>query len=244
MALHPTPRQQEALDAYADLQTRAPELFRPRRRRQFILESDAMLHFAVKNDVLLGVLAKTPYVWLVNDLVQTPQPDGSTFTHPYLREIDPPDGQRTRGVVVLATLERPRELGGPAVVLVEQERHATGAVELALPRGFGSPGIDSMAQAKRELREETGFIGEGGALLGSSWTDSGRSDAVVDYVHVSARTGGPSRPEPGEGPIHTRVVTFSELWDSIRSGRTQDGFTLQALALYAASTSKQVTGAH
>ena len=53
------------------------------------------------------------------------------------------------------------------MVLVEQYRHGSDTVELEIPGGVMDPGeIDPVATAVRELREETGFVGENPRILG------------------------------------------------------------------------------
>lgn len=53
------------------------------------------------------------------------------------------------------------------IVLVEQYRHGTQSVELEIPGGVMDPGDASpVATGVRELREETGFVGEGARIIG------------------------------------------------------------------------------
>ena len=53
------------------------------------------------------------------------------------------------------------------LVFVEQYRHGSNTVELEVPGGVMDPGeTDPVATAVRELREETGYVGENARILG------------------------------------------------------------------------------
>ena len=53
------------------------------------------------------------------------------------------------------------------LVMVEQYRHGSNSVELEVPGGVMDPGeTDPVATAVRELREETGYVGENARILG------------------------------------------------------------------------------
>src|SRR5438132_2827350 len=53
------------------------------------------------------------------------------------------------------------------LVMVEQYRHGSNTVELEIPGGMMDPDeTDPVATGVRELREETGYEGEGARLLG------------------------------------------------------------------------------
>lgn len=54
------------------------------------------------------------------------------------------------------------------VVLVEQYRQGSDTVTLELPGGMMDPGESPLAAARRELQEETGYIGGEGALIGAT----------------------------------------------------------------------------
>lgn len=67
------------------------------------------------------------------------------------------------------------------LLLVEQYRHGIGRVTLELPSGTLDDGETPEAAARRELREETGFVAQGWTGQGRLATDPARN---TNYVHV------------------------------------------------------------
>ena len=225
--------QRAALDHYYQLLENYPDLFSGRPQRPIVQEAATLEAFAAEHQVVLGVACETPYVWLLNDLVRSHVPSGATVLHPYLRLIAPPQFASILGpgVVVLATIEA-TDGPGEKVVLVEQERHATGQRELELPRGFGEPGIPAEEQALRELRQETGYTASEATYLGTTLTDSGTTDRAASFFHVRATAAAPAEPEAHEAIVRHVLLSADELWARIDSGEVRDAFTVQALALY------------
>jgi 8-oxo-dGTP pyrophosphatase MutT (NUDIX family) len=209
-----------------------PEWFSGRPRRPIVCDPQILEAFAGEHGVVLGVATETPYLWLLNDLVQSRDRSGATLLHPYLRLVPPPGGITAAGVVVLATVRAAAAEAAESIVFVEQERHATGTLELELPRGFGVPGTAPGVQALRELREETGYAGDRAECLGTTVTDSGTSDGAVSFFHVPVTGSTAVAPEPEEAISRVVLLTREEVWARIDSGALRDAFTVQALALY------------
>ena len=58
------------------------------------------------------------------------------------------------------------------LVMVTQYRHGSNTVELEIPGGMmDAEDADPVATAVRELREETGYVGENARLLGRIWSN-------------------------------------------------------------------------
>jgi len=222
--------QEQAIERYLDLVHSHPELFRDRKRRPLVLDRQRLREYAATSGAVLGVAAATDYLWLLNDLVTSSRGD-QEITHPYLRVIPPPGGPTASGVVMLATLKAPGQ-DEDLVVMVNQERHATGVDELELPRGFGTSGVDGADQVVEELRSETGYLVERVEHLGRLRPDSGAGGGLVDFFHGTVNGQVPPSPEIGEAIVQVLLVPYGKVWDLVRAGAIRDGFTVQALALY------------
>ena len=224
-------RQAQALEAYGRLLVERPELFDGRRKRRIVTDPEQLAAYAAENEIVLGLIADTPYVLIVVDLVES-RASGRRIRHPYIRVLSRAMMEGATNVVVFATIEEAAlgEVG--AVILVDQERHATGISELELPRGFGEPGISGERTALRELEEETGYVGDEAILLGTTNTDTGLTDAVVSFYHVPVTRRSRPRPDAGEAIEGFRLLRPEALKRSVADGDVRDAFTVQALALF------------
>jgi 8-oxo-dGTP pyrophosphatase MutT (NUDIX family) len=146
-------------------------------------------------------------------------PDGTTTARHRIRI----GGGRT-GVVVIARR-------GDDVLLVRQWRPTIQRWMLELPRGFGEE--QPIADALRELREETGLIGSDAASFGIVDVDSGSLENQVEVVRVTVRADADLVPGAGE-IAEARWWKSDELVAAIVGGEIRDALSLAALALASA----------
>ena len=227
-----TDHQRQSLDAYEDFRNRYPKAFLGRQRRPIVLDRSRLESYSADHGVVLGIAATTPFVYFIVDLVESTNHQGQKFVHPYLRAVNRGQLDGATNVVVIATIAEPSLGRTGDIVLVVQERHATGTIETELPRGFGERGLSGEQNALTELKQETGFVGSNPRLLGHAWVDSGFTDAEVSFFHVEALAQqAPSR-EPEEAIVGVRLSSPAEIWEEITAGRICDSFTIQAMSLY------------
>ena len=222
-----TDHQMEALNAYAELQAAHPELFAHRSMRPIVTDRAQLEAYAAQTGAVPGVAAKTGYFLFVSDLVQPAA--GDTFV--YSRLISARQLLGGTNVAVLAVIADASLAEPGSVVLVEQERHATGKMEIAIPRGFAEAGQDGPTAALRELQEESGYVGAEAEFLGESVIDSGAGDALVSFYRIQVTSLVESAPEAGEAIRKIHLVAPGEIQQRIASGAINDGFTLQAMLL-------------
>ncbi len=109
-----------------------------------------------------------PQPWkLIEDI---PGPELKVFKSRFERRLNPRNGKEleclildSRDWVNIVALTPTRE-----VVLVKQFRFGSGRVTIEIPGGIIDPGEEHKAAAKRELKEETGFISDRWTYLGAT----------------------------------------------------------------------------
>jgi ADP-ribose pyrophosphatase len=114
---------------------------------------------------------------------------------------------------------------GVEVALVSLYRYPISNYITELPRGFANiEDVNGAETALRELFEETGLTPVKVTNLGTVKPDGGLIDIDVNLVAVEVA--------PGQGgPFDEEVdtlhwVSYQELWDLIKDGTIDDGFTL------------------
>lgn len=106
------------------------------------------------------------------------------------------------------------------VVLAKQFRPGPERIMYELPGGMVDPGENIKAAAMREVREETGYVGDL-LYLGRSphdgWSEAWRSH----FLMKNARRVGLPKPDPKE-PIKAVTVTISQFLRLVHQGRLSD----------------------
>lgn len=232
MAQQLTEHQKEALSSYRQMMNEHPDLFKLRHQRPIVRDFDELESYAIKNNTVIGVAAITRYVYFVVDLVNSRLADGTFFQHPYLRVISIGQLKGGRNVVIIASIQNASLGNLDDIVLLEQERHATGFNQIELPRGFAESHLSGEENALKELREETGYVSQKAYLIGSTYTDSGLTDSKVFFYYIPVTSYQSTSNEIEEAIKKVSLSSIENLWKLIDNGQVSDGFTLQALALY------------
>ena len=114
-----------------------------------------------------------------------------------------------------------------SVLLVRQYRHAVGSDLWEIPAGKIEPGEDALSCARRELREETGYIAESWTRLTSFFTSPGFTNEQISLFRAS----GLRKVEPPDtGEIaEQRVLPIEQAERMILSSEITDAKTILAL---------------
>ena len=114
------------------------------------------------------------------------------------------------------------------VVLIEQYRHGADEVLLEVPGGQLEPGESPIAAGARELREETGFAGELGALIGAVFPNPAfLSNRCSTVVIRNAQPVEAQKLDDGED-IEVRLVPLADIPALVRSGKITHALVIAA----------------
>lgn len=103
------------------------------------------------------------------------------------------------------------------VVLVRQYRHPAGAMLWEIPAGTAESGETPVGGARRELREETGFMAGRMVPIGSFWMTPGFCSELMHFFHAEDLTAGEPAFDDDER-IEVGVFTIRAAWRLAASG--------------------------
>jgi len=168
---------------------------------------DLTEHFVAGERVFDGGLLKVH-----RDTVRLP--DGSQGTREYIRHP---------GAVAIAAL-----FDDGRVLLERQFRYPHGRAFIELPAGKLEPGEPHLDTAKRELREETGYVAAEWTRLGVVHTAIAYTDEAIEIFLARKLTQQAAQLDVGEF-LETITVPFGEAIAMIRDGRITDSKTVIGL---------------
>ncbi|MGH9522090.1 MAG: NUDIX hydrolase [Terriglobales bacterium] len=128
-------------------------------------------------------------------------------------------------VVILAVDDSGRE---PKVLLARQYRHAARRYLRELPAGRIDDGESTLAAAKRELAEETGYSAKHWKRIQFYWPSPGFLDETMSVYMAKGLTRGTATPEEDEN-ITIRFYPVSEAVRMAAGGTLLDGKTISAI---------------
>jgi ADP-ribose pyrophosphatase len=116
------------------------------------------------------------------------------------------------------------------IVMVDQYRFGVGVITTEPVGGLVDPGEDSLAAAKRELLEETGFGGGAWRYLGSVQANPAILNNLCHHWLVEGVDVVQS-PTPDDGEaIRVSLMTLDEIKDAISAGKLRHSLGLSALS--------------
>ena len=148
--------------------------------------------------------------------------------------INTRDVIRHNGSVVILAVDESKNPSDPDIIFERQYRHAAGRTLIELPAGRVEPHEATLAAAKRELIEETGYRAKRWTLLTKYFASPGfLSEWMQIYLARDIREG-TATPEPDEN-IEVFRLTLSEALALVAANKIHDGKTLVGLMLYDAA---------
>ncbi len=116
------------------------------------------------------------------------------------------------------------------LVMVEQFRHGSGTVELEVPGGMiDAKDASPLEAGARELREETGYEGRGGRIIGEVWPNPAiQSNTCYTAFFQNCELQHPLEWDQAEELV-TRLVPVADLPGLVASGKIKHSLVVVAL---------------
>ena len=116
------------------------------------------------------------------------------------------------------------------LVMIEQYRHGSDTVELEIPGGtVDATDVSPVATGMRELREETGYEGTPGELIGEIFPNPAiMSNRCFTVLSENCELRHQTKLDPGED-ITVRLVPLDEIPGLIRAGKIRHSLVVVAL---------------
>ena len=115
------------------------------------------------------------------------------------------------------------------IIFVRQFRYPVGKATLEIPAGkLHSPKDNTLARAKAELQEETGYTAKKIKPLLSYWTSPAFANEVLHIFTAEGLRPGASSPDEDEF-LRVETLPFEKAWRMLKAGQIQDSKTIIAL---------------
>jgi ADP-ribose pyrophosphatase len=159
----------------------------------------------------------------------------------YTDKVEEPGGHlntrdviRHNGSVVILAADESHNPADPDIILERQYRHAAGQFLIELPAGRVEPGESTLAAAKREMIEETGYRARRWSLLTKYFASPGFLGEWMQIYLARDIREGEAAPELDE-QIEIIRLPLSEALALVSAKKIHDGKTLIGLMLYDAA---------
>src|SRR6202044_1724484 len=141
------------------------------------------------------------------------------------------DVVRHNGSVVVLAVDDSKSKRDPLIVMEVQYRHAAKEYLLEVPAGKLEEGEDTLAGAKRELLEETGFRAARWRKMVRYFRSPGFWGEWMQVFIAEGLSLGEAQPEYDER-LEIEILLLSKLLRIIEEGKLHDGKTLISVMLY------------
>jgi ADP-ribose pyrophosphatase len=146
-------------------------------------------------------------------------------------DINVRDVIRHNGSVVILAVDESKDPADPEIVFERQYRHAAGQFLIELPAGRVEPNEPTLAAAKRELIEETGYRAKRWTLLTKYFASPGFLGEWMQIYLARDIREGIAAPEDDEN-IEVFRLPLSQALALVAANKIHDGKTLIGLMLY------------
>lgn len=116
------------------------------------------------------------------------------------------------------------------IVLIKQFRKPVEAVVIEAPAGLVNKGESLVVAAKRELKEETGYVAGKTKKLLSAYTSPGYSTELIHYFLATNLKPGPQATDEDE-TIEVMLLTIDQAWAKVMNEEIKDNKTIVGIAL-------------
>ncbi len=115
------------------------------------------------------------------------------------------------------------------LVLVNQFRFGVEQCSLEIPGGMIDDGEDALQAGLRELKEETGFVGENARLIGSVWPNPAIMDNLCSFVLVENAVLQSELKWDQDEEIEVTLAPVDRVLEWARTGEIRHSLVLNAL---------------
>jgi len=141
---------------------------------------------------------------------------------------------RHNGSVVMLAVDESKNPDDPDILFERQYRHAAGQFLFELPAGRVEPNETTLAAAKRELIEETGYRARRWTLLTKYFASPGFLGEWMQIYLAQDIREGDAAPEDDEN-IEVFLLPLSQALALVAANKIHDGKTLIGLMFYEAA---------
>ena len=158
--------------------------------------------------------SKTVYMELFQDIVQTPKGRTLSYTYYYSSDV----------VIVVPFLDE------ETLVMIRQYRYPLAKVVLEFPAGHVEKGESPLATAKRELREETGYLAKKVEHVYDYHPSVSKSRQIVHVYRATGLVAGKTKHDSTED-IDVETISVDQLHHLIEGQDVESAGTLIAYFL-------------
>lgn len=116
------------------------------------------------------------------------------------------------------------------IVIIKQFRYPIGKAIWEVPAGRLRIGEVPLEAAKRELKEETGYIASSWKQMGIVYPLPGYSAEILYFFNATNLVDDEQELDPDEN-IEVKVLDIKQVWQMIKDGEIRDGKTIAAISL-------------